>query len=418
MDFYKKRKFYFFVALVIQVLAGFLYAWSVVKTPLAEKFGWSSTAITLGYTFNILGTALLTLFGSDLKKRLGLRNCVLVGGLFIGAGLIGCGLVRHSVWELYFFYGLLYGVGVGLTYPLLTVYCVQLYPERSGMASGISTGAFALGAFIWGPLATFIYQKTGDISYSFLYMGAIMLVGIVIFSFFIREVPAGFSALPRQGAGPAGEEKAAQPAPDFNRREMLATPQFYALFITMSLGMAAGSMVVSYGSGILESTFHMALQNAALLVGAFSVASVVGRVGFGTVSDRLGKPQTTIVMSAVMGGALFLLQIVGNIVVYIALLVLCVVCYGGFASMVSPIAKFVFGEGHFEENYSIIYLTYAVASLIGPPIISLMEDITGQLAGAYKVGCLFCVIGLVCAAYLMKKTQGTFSSRKKGGSES
>lgn len=408
MDFRSRRKFYFIVAVLIQILAGFLYAWSVVKTPLAEKFGWSSAAITLGYTFNLLGTALLTLFGSDLKKKLGLRKCILLGGIFIGAGLVGCGFVRQSVWEVYFWYGLIYGIGVGLTYPTLTVYCVHLYPDRSGMASGLSTGAFALGAFIWGPAATSIYEEMGDISYAFIYMGLAMLLGISVLSFFIREVPEDFSASAEQKVSAESLEPAFQN--DINRRQMLASSQFYALFITMSLGMAAGSMVVSYGSTILESTFHMALQNAALLVGAFSLASVVGRIGFGAVSDKLGKPQTTIIMSIVMGAALLLLQFVGNIGFYVAMLIVCVVCYGGFASMVSPITKFTFGEKYFAENYSIIYFTYAVSGLIGPPIISLMKDMTGELSGAYKVGCLFCIISLVCAIFLMKRAAGAIQS--------
>lgn len=398
MEFRSKRKIYFSVALLIQILAGFLYAWSVVKTPLATKFGWSSTAIALGYTFNIFGTAVLTLFGSGLKKRLGLRKCILIGGILVGVGLMGCGVVRRSVWELYVYYGVLYGFGVGLTYPTLTVYCVQLYPDRAGMASGLSTGAFALGAFIWGPLATFIYEKTGDISNSFLYMGAAMLVGIVTGSMFLKEVPADFSAtVQRKCTACIKTEEATE---EVGRKEMLASPKFYALFLAVSLSMAAGSMVVSYSSSILESTFGMALQSAALLVGAFSLASVLGRIGFGVVSDQIGKVQTIILMSVIMGGALLLLQFTKNFTLYVGMLILCVICYGGFASMVSPITKAVFGEKHFAENYSVSYMSYAVASLIGPPVISMIQDMTGGLSGAYKIGCVFCVISFMCGLFL------------------
>ena len=401
MNFISKRRRYLIVALVIQIFAGFLYAWSVVQSPLSEKFGWSSAAISLAYTFNILGTTVVTLFGSGLKKKLALRRCILVGGVVIGIGLMMCGMVRSSVIELYIYYGLFYGIGVGLVYPTLTVYCVQLYPEWSGTDGGLSTGAFSMGAFIRAPIATAIRDITGDISYSFLYMGAVMLVAIVVLSFFLREVPEGFAV-----SGKAVAETTATPvARDISRGEMLRSGVFYALMVTLSLGLAAGSMIVSYSSSIVQTTFGMPLQTASIVVGAMSISSAAGRLGWGAISDVVGKRMTLLMMNAVMCVAMGLLLVVDQAMVFIGLMVICVLCYGGFACMVSPITKELFGERYFADNYAVMYLSYAISSLVGPPIISLARDMTGQMSGAYLMGILFSALGVILSVYLIWKSR-------------
>lgn len=56
-----------------------------------------------------------------------------------------------QVWQLYLFYGVMTGLGVGFIYPGMMAYVVRLYPERSGAASGLGTAAYGSGAILWAP---------------------------------------------------------------------------------------------------------------------------------------------------------------------------------------------------------------------------------------------------------------------------
>lgn len=403
MNSEQKRWRSFIIALFILLFGGFLYAWSVVTLPLEQKYGWSSSSISLAYTLNFLVTALVTLFGGKLKSRMGIRRTVLAGGVFTGAGLVLCSMMRGQIWELYLGFSVLYGIGVAFISPALVSYCVQLLPGRSGLAGGASSGAFALGALIWAPAATKILAWKGDVSASFLYLGILMMVPIVVLSFFLTEV----SAEPQ-----AGQEEEKKPAAQggllcMGRGEMLRTGAFYAIAVTFVLGLACGAMVMSYGAPILKITFpEVTDQTTALLVGVFSIMSAVGRMFWGTLSDKLGKLKTLLLLCAATGVSMAVLILVSSLPLYIAMLVLATLCYGGFACIVGPLTSEVFGQEHFDENYSAIYLVYTIASLIGPVMISAVQEATGALSGAFVAGLGFCVAGALLCAGLLRWAKG------------
>lgn len=395
-----KRWRSFILALVILLFGGFLYAWSVVQLPLEQKYGWNSSSISLAYTLNFLITALVTLFGGKLKARMGIRRTVLAGGVFTGAGLLLCSVMRGQIWELYLGFSVLYGIGVAFISPALVSYCVRLLPGRSGLAGGASSGAFALGALVWAPAATKIMAWKGDVSASFLYLGILTMVPIIILSFFLTEI-----------AEEDGSKKSGKRAPagllNMGRAEMLRTGAFYAVAITFVLGLACGAMVMSYGAPILQTTFPaVSAETASLLVGVFSVMSAAGRVFWGSLSDKVGKLMTLLLLCLVTGVAMAVLIAVPALPLYIAMLVLATLCYGGFACIVGPLTSEVFGPEHFDENYSAIYLVYTIASLIGPVLISTVREATGALSGAFVVGLGFCAAGALLSLVLLRWAKG------------
>jgi len=346
--------------------------------------------ISVAYTINFVTTAVITLFGGNLKAKLGLKRCLLLGGVFLGGGLILCGFMHGDIWELYLGFGLLHGVGVGFVYPVLIAYSVQILPERSGFAGGASTGAFALGALIWAPATTAIYQWKGDISYSFLYLGVIMMVVIAGLSLILQEAPKDFY---KEFNLTGGKMTISNSLYHLTKKQMLKNGLFYAIFITLIMGLTCGSMIVSYSSPIVQTTFGMPTQTAAILVGVLSIASAVGRITWGSISDKVGKCQTLFCINVVMGVAMIMLLMLKHQTPYIAMLVLATLCYGGVACIVGPITTAVFGAEHFVENYSVMYMAYAVSSIIGPPVISMVKDMTGSFSGAYTTGLVVSTVG-------------------------
>ena len=139
-------------AMVICVCAGFGYAWSVLQTPIIARFGWADSGVALAYTITVVCSTMAPLLFGGLIRRMSSRLCVAVGAVLFGAGLFAAGLMSQ-LWQLYLFYGVISGLGVGFIYPSMMAYVVRLFPDRSGMASGLGTAAYGSGAILWAPTA-------------------------------------------------------------------------------------------------------------------------------------------------------------------------------------------------------------------------------------------------------------------------
>ena len=154
-SFQNRRWVCLIAAMVICVCAGFGYAWSVLQNPIVEQFGWSDSGVALTYTIMVLCSTMTPLFFGSLIRRLSTRLVVVIGALLFGAGLFLTGEMAR-LWQLYLFYGIIAGLGVGFIYPSMMAYVVRLFPDRSGMASGLGTAAYGSGAILWAPTAAYL----------------------------------------------------------------------------------------------------------------------------------------------------------------------------------------------------------------------------------------------------------------------
>ena len=147
--FLKRRWPAMIASLLICICAGFGYAWSVLQTPIIAAHGWPDQQVSLTYTVTVLCSTMAPLFFGGLIRRLGTRRCVVVGAVLFGAGLMATGWISGGVWQLYLFYGVLSGLGTGFVYPAMMAYVVRLFPEKSGMASGLGTAAYGSARGLW-----------------------------------------------------------------------------------------------------------------------------------------------------------------------------------------------------------------------------------------------------------------------------
>ena len=172
-------------AMVICVCAGFGYAWSVLQTPIIARFGWADSGVALAYTITVVCSTMAPLLFGGLIRRMSSRLCVAVGAVLFGAGLFAAGLMSQ-LWQLYLFYGVISGLGVGFIYPSMMAYVVRLFPDRSGMASGLGTAAYGSGAILWAPTAAALMEKVG-LGSAFRVLGvlfaAVILLGSLLLAF-------------------------------------------------------------------------------------------------------------------------------------------------------------------------------------------------------------------------------------------
>ena len=379
--------------MVICVCAGFGYAWSVLQTPIIARFGWADSGVALAYTITVVCSTMAPLLFGGLIRRMSSRLCVAVGAVLFGAGLFAAGLISQ-LWQLYLFYGVISGLGVGFIYPSMMAYVVRLFPDRSGMASGLGTAAYGSGAILWAPTAAALMEKVG-LGSAFRVLG-VLFAAVILLGSLLPEPPEGFHAAMAPAAS-GGQGSGA----DLNRGQMVRTGAFYRMVAVFTCGLVAGVIVISQASPILQQTLGYAPARAALFVSVFSACNMAGRFVWGSLSDRLGLVNTA--------GAVFLLCILsmaalavtGTEGLVLLFMGVAASCYGGLASLLTPLTARMFGPRYITENYGVMYVVFGLASLIGPSLATTFKTAGGgSYTGAYVTAAALAVIGLALSRFL------------------
>ncbi|MDR2741785.1 MAG: OFA family MFS transporter [Treponema sp.] len=377
--------------MLICLCAGVGYSWSVFQGPLIGKFAWDPGAVSLIFTIQVLISTLFPPLIGHLQKKISINNYLRLGAFIYSGGLV-LAMFASSLGSMYLFYGVITGIGNGMLYPCVMAYSGRLYPEKRGFVSGVLACAYGAGSMIWAPLAAHI-MGFSDVSFTFAVLGVIYVVCILPVTFLIKEPPADFLS------GIQITSKANAGGRNYTPKEMLCSPVFYTILIAMTLGASAGLMIMGHASPILQEKLGKSPIDAAFIIGFISLSNAVGRLGFGMLSDKLGRCQVMFILFAVIGGAMIILANTGGFI-FTAALFFVGAGYGGFAAMFSPLAADFFGLKNLRVNYTFLYTAYGLAGILGPQL-AVRAKSWGGYEGAFIIVALFCVVGIFLSGGLI-----------------
>src|SRR6185369_6140748 len=178
-------------AVLIQIALGAVYAWSVFRAPLVNQFHWSISEVTLTFTISIFVLGVAAFFGGLWLNRSGPRVVAITGGVLYGLGVFLASFSAHKLWWLYLSYGVIGGIGLGLSYIVPVAVLLKWFPDRRGLLTGIAVGGFGAGALITAPVATYLIQSVGVLN-TFAYLGVAYLIVTVVTAFFMQNPPEGW----------------------------------------------------------------------------------------------------------------------------------------------------------------------------------------------------------------------------------
>ena len=137
------RWFYLAVGVVAMLFAGVLYAWSILKAPLAAEFGWGASALALNFTLAMSFFCIGGLLGAQIAKGAGHRAALLISGGVSALGFALTAVLKSaSVGSLYVTYGVLAGLGIGIAYNVVIATVSGWFPDKKGLClTGMSYGA-------------------------------------------------------------------------------------------------------------------------------------------------------------------------------------------------------------------------------------------------------------------------------------
>jgi len=377
---------------VMQVALGAVYAWSVFRVPLVKQFGWSISEVTLTFTISIFVLGISSFFGGLWLNRKGPRIVALTGGFLYGAGVFLASFSDHKLWWLYLSFGLIGGIGLGLSYIVPVAVLVRWFPERRGMITGLAVGGFGAGALITAPVATRLIQSVG-VLHTFAYLGIAYAVLTVLPALLMKNPPEGWTP---PGWKPSASLASHRSAKDYTLVEALRTWQWWALWFLLFLNTSAGISIISQESPLFQELAGVTAIAAAGMVGIASIGNALGRVFWAWASDSMTRRGAFLTMLLLQ--VLLFWMIPGThaatALTIVAFLVL--LCYGGGFGTMPAFAADYFGPRNVGPIYGLMLTAWGFASAFGPLLIATLR----QSSGSYRSG-LHIIAGILAISTLL-----------------
>jgi len=372
---------------------GFFYAWSVLSKPLMQMHGWTSAEVALAFTILVGTPAVCALLAGKLQQYMKPTNLLLLAGLILGLGTVLLSFA-DSLGLLYTF-AFVAGVG-GMAYPGATMAnLMQFFPDKRGLASGILTGGFGLGAMIWGPATVLLVERVGVV-WSLRILGIVFAVVIAICSRLVTIAPVGYA--PRGWVSPASQSSPVEERQGLDWRRMLRTISFWSLAAVFVLGVMSGMMVTAHASPIAQQKLGVSPTAAGAFVTYLALGMVAGKVIWGALSDRIGRVVVLTTVLAISVAALLLLWQTSAYAFVVVGVFAVGLCYGGSLALIGPVTSEAFGQRHFAVNFGIMYLSLAVASFGGPRLAAaIVEADAGDYSRSFLVAAILTAVGLLLA---------------------
>ena len=187
---------YMCVGVVAMLFAGVLYAWSILKSPLAAEFGWGASALALNFTLAMAFFCIGGLLGAQLSKRLGHKIAIITSGVLTAVGFILTALLQNvPVGVLYITYGVLAGLGIGIAYNVVIATVSAWFPDKKGLCSGCLMMGFGASALILGNLADSMFKSELGWRMTYAILGVSIFVVLVIAALILKR-PASCVVFP------------------------------------------------------------------------------------------------------------------------------------------------------------------------------------------------------------------------------
>ena len=398
MQIESKRWIYLVVGTVINIIIGQTYAWSVFVNPLSQQFNWSAADVTVAFAiFHAISFVPIIIFGK-MQDFVQPKFIILGGSIIYGLGMLGVGFVT-SLSQLYIAYGIMGGFAMGMVYSGVVPNLVRFFPDRRGLVSGILAAGVGSGAILWAPIAAMMI-KNYQVLPTFKMLGSLYLIMLCVLSLLVKTAPAGYVPV---GWKPTATQQKALGIADKDWRGMIADPLFYCLAAVIALGAISGLMIVAHASPILQAVGKYTAVAAGSWVGILALCNSGGRVGWGFISDRIGRMPSLIIIYLILGGAMFWLAS-SSLMVVVPVLVVGM-CFGGFMGMLASLTADAFGGLNLALNFGVMFVPFGIAAFIGPRLAAVIKASSGNYSQAFFIASIlsFIAIGLVIIASIMLK---------------
>src|SRR5262245_5398935 len=392
-------------------VANYQYSWTLFVLPLQSRHGWEREEIQYAlYLFFIPAQTWLVPLEGYLAERFGPRKLLVSGGALASLGWI----INAGASSLPIIYAaqVLAGCGSGIVYSISMGSALKWFPDRRGLAAGLTAAAFGAGAAatvrpVQWTILHYGYEQ------AFLWFGIAQGLVIVLAALVMR--------FPRPGEVPAPvQPKVLQSGRDHSPAEMLRSPGFWLIYFMMTMGALPGLLMLGYIApmardfGVDEMSVTFLWVTSAALPLAMEIDRIMGgltRPVFGWISDHIGREIAIFLAFALEGAALFLLvQFAHDPVMFVLMSGLAFFGWGAVFSLFPAVSGDMFGRKFATTNYSFLYTAKGAASLL-VALCDVLRTQTGSWTPVFAVMIAADAIASLAALFVLRPLRARTAQR-------
>ncbi|EKM6428297.1 MFS transporter [Cronobacter sakazakii] len=356
--------------IITQFALGSVYTWSLFNSALSQKLDEPVSQVAFSFGLLSLGLALSSSVAGKLQERFGVKRVTIASGVLLGLGLV---LTSHAsnLMMLWLSAGVLVGLADGAGYLLTLSNCVKWFPERKGLISAFSIGAYGLGSLGFKFIDSHLLASVG-LERTFVIWGGMVMVMIIGGALLMKDAPNQ----PARTGNNAGEG-------DYSLAESMRKPQYWMLALMFLTACMSGLYVIGVAKDIAQGMVRLDAATAANAVTVISIANLTGRLVLGILSDKMPRIRVITLGQVVslVGMAALLFAPLNEMTLFAA--IACVAFnFGGTITVYPSLVSDFFGLNNLAKNYGVIYLGFGIGSICG--------SIIASLFGGFYV--TFCVI--------------------------
>ncbi|WP_373377068.1 oxalate/formate MFS antiporter [Cupriavidus nantongensis] len=390
-----------FGVICMAMIANMQYGWTLFVNPIDDKYGWGRTAIQVAFTIFVVTETWLVPIEGYLVDKYGPRPVVVGGGLLCAVAW-ALNSVASSLPMLYVA-AAIGGLGAGAVYGTCVGNALKWFPNRRGLAAGITAAGFGAGsALTVVPIANMI--KTSGYEAAFLWFGlgqglVVFILGMALYppsAKILSEVKSTLKAAATYNASP---------------REVLKSPIFWVMY-AMFVMMAAGGLMATAQLGPIAKDFglHEApISILGLTLPALTFALTIDRVlngltrpFFGWISDHIGRERTMFFAFAVEAVGILLLSKYGHHpVAFVILTGVVFFAWGEIYSLFPATCGDTFGPKFAATNAGLLYTAKGTAALL-VPFSSVITAATGSWHAVFMVAAGMAALTAAMALFVLK----------------
>ena len=395
------------------MIANLQYGWTLFVNPIDQQYHWGRAAIQFAFTIFVLTETWLVPIEGYLIDRFGPRLMISASGVLVAIAWV----INSMADSLFLLYvgAAIGGVGAGVIYGGSVGNALKWFPDRRGLAAGLTAAGFGAGSALTViPIANMI-QSSGYQS-AFLWFGLGQGLVVLIVALMLRA--------PEPGEVPAPAASAVQQSRrDYTPAQVLKTPVFWIMYAMFVMVGAGGLMAVAQ-LGPIAADFNVAKIPVSLLgltLPALTFALTIDRVlngicrpFFGWVSDHVGRENTMFGAFLLEGiGIYALLLFAGNPVFFVILSGLVFFAWGEIYSLFPATCTDIYGRKFATTNYGMLYTAKGTAALL-VPLANVLTTATGSWHAVFNVAAVLNIVAAVMALFVLKPIRLRLIAQDRG----
>ncbi|EOI9086547.1 TPA: OFA family MFS transporter, partial [Streptococcus pyogenes] len=368
-----KRYIIAIAGILLHLMLGSTYAWSVYRNPILQETGWDQAPVAFAFSLAIFCLGLSAAFMGNLVEQYGPRLTGTVSAILYASGnmLTGLAIDRKEIWLLYIGYGVIGGLGLGAGYitPISTI--IKWFPDKRGMATGFAIMGFGFASLLTSPIAQWLIETEGLVA-TFYLLGLIYLIVMLFASqLIIKPTAAEIAILDKKRL-----QNNSYLIEGMTAKEALKTKSFYCLWVILFINITCGLGLISVVAPMAQDLTGMSPEMSAIVVGAMGIFNGFGRLVWASLSDYIGRRVTVILLFLVSIIMTISLIFAHSSLIFMISIATLMTCYGAGFSLIPPYLSDLFGAKELATLHGYILTAWAIAALTGPMLLSITVEWT------------------------------------------